>query len=191
MQLKYSGSVISWRLFKPGKKGIAGRNESTANNLYHTRFHRDANYYTSWLLVFRFSFVFGLDKVSTDERSALHLWRAKSYRTQSVFEGVSQKSIPPQICQFFLILVTVKDKLTDLWGNRLLHNFFKNTVREIKSFWDRARPLRRTREALRAAGRTQGTATDLRQKSTYGSTFNPTVNTRVNFLPGQRMMPGV
>ena len=125
-------------------------------------------------------------------KDLLYIYGKPNLIAHKVFSKVFRKSLfPHKSVKFFFILVTVKDKLTDLWGNRLLHNFFKNTVREIKSFWDRARPLRRTREALRAAGRTQGTAPDLRQKSRYESTFNPKVNIRVNFRSSQRMISGV
>jgi len=43
------------------------------------------------------------------------LFQVRSYLTHSVFKVVLQKSIPTQICE--LILVNVKDKLTDLWGS--------------------------------------------------------------------------
>jgi len=45
--------------------------------------------------------------------------------TQSVYKVLLQKSIPTQIRQRILILVIVKDKLTDLWGVDLCKTILK------------------------------------------------------------------
>jgi len=42
---------------------------------------------------------------------------SRCYLTESVYKVVSQKSIPANNRQLFLILVMIKDKLTDLHGN--------------------------------------------------------------------------
>ena len=56
-----------------------------------------------------------------------------AYFTESVYAVVLQKSPPPQISQLILYTITnMKNKLTDLCGNRLLHNDFINTFCDIK-----------------------------------------------------------
>ena len=56
-----------------------------------------------------------------------------SYLTQSVCEGVLQKSILQKSVSIFLILVITENELTDLCENRLLQNDSRFTLCEMNS----------------------------------------------------------
>jgi len=61
------------------------------------------------------------------------------FLTESVHEPVSKCQLPHKFFNLFFILVTMKDQLTDLWGNGLLRNDFVNTFGEkrfrVSDFW--------------------------------------------------------
>ena len=44
--------------------------------------------------------------------------------------GIGSRGAPPQIRQLIFTSTNQKNKLTDLWGNRLLHNDFNNNLCE-------------------------------------------------------------
>ena len=53
--------------------------------------------------------------------------------SHEVFLKSFRKShFPHKSVNLFFILVMVKDKLTDLWGSRLLQNDFKHTLCKIR-----------------------------------------------------------
>ena len=97
-------------------------------------------FWNTWEMAIRFTtpqnIFFSLNR--TRSVSGENAWRwltwtldGRAYLTKSVCKVVLQKSIPTQIRQLIFIWVTVKDKLTNLWGSWLLQNDFRNTLCEI------------------------------------------------------------
>jgi len=65
--------------------------------------------------------------------SLWHIWSFLQNRSEAT-QKVPRLPTLDLTVNLFFILVIVKDRLTYLWGSWLLHNDFKNTLWEIRSF---------------------------------------------------------
>ena len=58
--------------------------------------------------------------------------RLQVYLGESVLEVVLQSQLPQKFVDLFFTITSMLHKLTNLCGNRLLQNDFKNTIFEMK-----------------------------------------------------------
>ena len=49
-------------------------------------------------------------------------------RVPGIIKSLCTSQLPHKFVNQFFILVMIKDKLTNLWGNQLLHSNFINTI---------------------------------------------------------------
>ena len=60
------------------------------------------------------------------------VWLLTKSSDTTFFKSFCKSQFPHKYVNFFFILVTVKDKLTDLWGSGILQFVFTNALFEIK-----------------------------------------------------------
>ena len=90
-------------------------------------------------------------QTSDGESTPHHQRLLRFFLSQSVYNVVSQKSIPAQIRQFILYIGMIKDKMTDLCVNELFRNDFIDTFCVIRCVPSSAEPggkLKRFEELL-------------------------------------------
>ena len=73
-----------------------------------------------------------------DDGNGLHALGSMRISLKVCFKSVCSSKLPHESVDLCVIIINVKNKLTDLCGNQLLQNDFKNALCEIKALASRA-----------------------------------------------------